>query len=242
MKSHGMAEGLRVWYGADFNKANETLASDATDPKSLAEKGLALREMLSLMIAQRRPSHYLTKGHDELAELTDSHIRLLAQNGVIDAPLCRRGPGQQSHVSRLGDPTDHSTDRNQQGHQRGPQPPGRVAQSSAVRPRSARPLCHQHPARRAANPGHRLPESLADPAYAAEVGLMGERLLTPTSTTQVRYSFTLFELTPDGSRVRVQTDSTDQPFDINEGSKLELGSTAKMRVLTTLPADHCRVA
>jgi membrane peptidoglycan carboxypeptidase len=33
--------------------------------------------------------------------------------------------------------------------------------------------------------------------------------------------------------VRVQTDSTDQPFDINEGSKLELGSTAKMRVLTT---------
>lgn len=62
---------------------------------------------------------------------------------------------------------------------------------------------------------------------------MGERLLTPTSTTQVRYSFTLFELTPDGSRVRIQTDSTDQPFDINEGSKLELGSTAKMRVLTT---------
>ena len=33
--------------------------------------------------------------------------------------------------------------------------------------------------------------------------------------------------------MRVQTDSTDQPFDINEGSKLELGSTAKMRVLTT---------
>ncbi len=49
----------------------------------------------------------------------------------------------------------------------------------------------------------------------------------------MRYSFTLFELTPDGSRVRIQTDSTDQPFDINEGSKLELGSTAKMRVLTT---------
>ena len=49
----------------------------------------------------------------------------------------------------------------------------------------------------------------------------------------MRYSFTLFERTADGSRVRVQTDSTDQPFDINEGSKLELGSTAKLRVLTT---------
>ncbi len=74
---------------------------------------------------------------------------------------------------------------------------------------------------------------LANPEFAAKVGLMGERLLTPASTTQVRYSFTLFERGADGSRVRVQTDSTDQPFDINEGSKLELGSTAKMRVLTT---------
>lgn len=49
----------------------------------------------------------------------------------------------------------------------------------------------------------------------------------------MRYSFTLFERTATGSRVRVQTDSTDQPFDINEGSKLELGSTAKLRVLAT---------
>ncbi len=35
---HGMAEGLRVWYGADFNQANERLASTNTDPKSLSEK------------------------------------------------------------------------------------------------------------------------------------------------------------------------------------------------------------
>ncbi len=49
----------------------------------------------------------------------------------------------------------------------------------------------------------------------------------------MKYSFTLFEKTPEGVKVRVQTDNTDQPFDINEGSKLELGSTAKLRVLTT---------
>lgn len=63
-----------MWYGADFNRVNQQLASTATDPKSLAGKGLALRQVLSLMIAQRRPSHYLTKGHDRrLAPLTDSH-------------------------------------------------------------------------------------------------------------------------------------------------------------------------
>ncbi|MGY2498428.1 hypothetical protein, partial [Klebsiella pneumoniae] len=61
----------------------------------------------------------------------------------------------------------------------------------------------------------------------------GERLLSPEKTGDVRYSFTLFEKSPEGFKVRVQTDNTDQPFDINEGSKLELGSTAKLRVLAT---------
>ena len=49
----------------------------------------------------------------------------------------------------------------------------------------------------------------------------------------MKYSFTLFEKTPEGVRCAMQTDNTDQPFDINEGSKLELGSTAKLGVLTT---------
>jgi membrane peptidoglycan carboxypeptidase len=74
---------------------------------------------------------------------------------------------------------------------------------------------------------------LADPVFAERIGLFGERLLSAEKTAEVRYSFTLFERTADGSRVRVQTDSTNQPFDINEGSKLELGSTAKLRVLAT---------
>ena len=79
-------------------------------------------------------------------------------------------------------------------------------------------------------------QKLADPDYAAQLGLIGERLLTPTSTRSVRYSFTLFERTPSGNQVRVQTDNTDQPFDINEGSKLELGSTAKLRRSTATMA------
>merc|ERR1712093_443095 len=58
-------------------------------------------------------------------------------------------------------------------------------------------------------------------------------MLSPERTGDVRYSFTLFERGEQGFRVRVQTDNTNQPFDINEGSKLELGSTAKLRVLTT---------
>lgn len=230
---HGMAEGLRVWYGADFKRANERLFSTATDPKSLAEKGLALREMLSLMIAQRRPSHYLSKGHEELARLTDSHIRLLAQNGVIDAALAEAALASQvSYRDWVQDPTVQPIETNK----------GISAARSRIAALLNRPLYDLDRLDLSATStlqsdlqaqATEYLKRLADPAFAAEIGLMGERLLTPTSTTQVRYSFTLLELTPDGSRVRVQTDSTDQPFDINEGSKLELGSTAKLRVLTT---------
>ncbi|MFJ7314284.1 transglycosylase domain-containing protein [Pseudomonas sp. NPDC098747] len=230
---HGMAEGLRVWYGTDFVKANEQLNSPQTDPKTMADKGLALREMLSLMIAQRRPSYYLTRGREELANLTDSHLRLLKQSGVIDSALADAALASiVSYRDWQTQPTMQPIETNK----------GISVARSRLASMLNRPLYDLDRLDLSATStlqgelqtqATAYLKKLADPAYAAEVGLIGERLLTPTSTTQVRYSFTLFELTPDGSRVRVQTDSTDQPFDINEGSKLELGSTAKMRVLTT---------
>ncbi len=230
---HGMAEGLRVWYGADFDKVNQVLGSTAMDSKSLAARGLALRQVLSLMIAQRRPSHYLAKGRAELADLTDSHIRLLAQNNVIDPALSSAALASQvTYRDWQQQPTIQPIETNK----------GISVARSRLAALLNRPLYDldrldlsatstlQSDLQRQAT---EYLKHLADPAFAAQIGVLGERLLTPTSTTQVRYSFTLLELTSDGSRVRVQTDSTDQPFDINEGSKLELGSTAKLRVLTT---------
>ena len=230
---HGMAEGLRVWYGAEFNQVNAALASTANDEQSLAKRGLALRQVLSLMIAQRRPSYYLARGREDLARLTDSHIRLLAQNGVLDAPLTAAALGSKvTYRDWVQQPTIQPIETNK----------GISVARSRLGGMLNRPLYDLDRLDLSATStlqgdlqaqATAYLKRLADPAFAAEIGLLGERLLTPTSTTQVRYSFTLFELTPDGSRVRVQTDSTDQPFDINEGSKLELGSTAKMRVLTT---------
>jgi membrane peptidoglycan carboxypeptidase len=228
---HGMAEGLRVWYGADFNQTNALLISTA--PQQLPQKGLALREVLSLMIAQRRPSHYLSKGHKELADLTDSHIRLLAQNNVIDPALASAALASKvTYRDWQQQPTIQPIETNKG--------------ISVARTRLAallnQPLYDLDRLDLSAtstlqadlqSQASTYLKQLADPAFAAQIGLLGPTLLTPASTAQVRYSFNLYEMTPDGARVRVQTDSTDQPFDINEGSKLELGSTAKLRVMTT---------
>ena len=230
---HGMAEGLRVWYGADFAEVNRLLASTATDPEILAARGLALRQVLSLMIAQRRPSHFLAKGRNELADLTDSHVRLLAANNIIDKPLADAALASKAiYRDWVAQPTIVPIVTNK----------GISVARSRLSTMLNRPLYDLDRLDLSAtstlqsdlqNQISDYLKHLADPEFASKMGLFGERLLTPTSTTQLRYSFTLMERTPDGSRVRVQTDSTDQPFDINEGSKLELGSTAKLRVLTS---------
>jgi len=230
---HGMAEGLRVWYGADFERTNQLLATPATDSKTLAEQGLALREVLSLVIAQRRPSHFLAKGRAELADLTDSHIRLLAQNKVISPVLADAAlSATVTYRDWVQQPTIQPIETNK----------GISVARTRLSNLLNRPLYDLDRLDLSATStlqndlqakvGQYL-RDLAKPEFANQIGLLGDHLLTPASTQQVRYSFTLFERGPDGSRVRVQTDSTDQPFDINEGSKLELGSTAKMRVLTT---------
>ncbi|MCY1504121.1 Transglycosylase [compost metagenome] len=226
---HGLADGLRIWYGADFQQVNAALVQTS----DLAERGLALRQVLSLMIAQRRPSYYLGRGRAELNELTDAHLRVLASGGVIpvalrDAALTsqlrfrdlQQEPALQpieinkgisvarSRLSAMLDMPLYDLDRLDLS--------ATTTLNGELQQQVSDYLRH-----------------LADPAFAEQVGLYGERLLSPEKTAEVNYSFTLFERTADGARVRVQTDSTAQPFDINEGSKLELGSTAKLRVLTT---------
>lgn len=230
---HGLAEGLRVWFGADFARTNAILASEPQDAKGLAAKAVALREVLSLVIAQRRPSHYLSKGRLELADLTDSHIRLLAQANVIDQPLADAALGATlTYRDWVQQPTVQPVETNK----------GISVARSRLSALLDRPFYDLDRLDLSAtstlngelqNSVSQYLRDLANPEFAANIGLLGERLLTPASTGQVRYSFTLFERGSDGSRVRVQTDNTDQPFDINEGSKLELGSTAKLRVLTT---------
>ncbi|WP_271411388.1 transglycosylase domain-containing protein [Pseudomonas sp. Q1-7] len=231
---HGIADGLRVWYGADFNRVNQALASQDGD---LAERGLAMRQVLSLFIAQRRPSYYLTNAHEELNTLTDSHIRVLANAGMIDTPLRDAALGARLRFRDwVEEPAIQAVEANKGISVARSRLSGLLKMPFYDLDRldlTASSTLHSE----LQNAVTDYLRELADPAVAEQVGLYGERLLSPEKTREVRYSFTLFERTPSGNRVRVQTDNTDQPFDINEGSKLELGSTAKLRVLATYLED-----
>jgi len=230
---HGIADGLRLWFGADFAEVNRALDTRRNADVPYEAQGLALRQVLSLLIAQRRPSYYLGAGRADMAELTDSHIRLLANGGVIGTRLRNAALQQKVTFRDL---------RSEPGIREVPSSKGITAarmRLSSLLGVSLYQLDRLDLA--ATTPLHGELQSqvteylhrLAEPDFAGQVGLFGERMLSPERTGDVRYSFTLFERGEQGFRVRVQTDNTSQPFDINEGSKLELGSTAKLRVLTT---------
>ncbi|HEX7967861.1 MAG TPA: glycosyl transferase family 51, partial [Stellaceae bacterium] len=74
---------------------------------------------------------------------------------------------------------------------------------------------------------------LSDHDAVKSLGLVGDKLLGAEDPARVAYSVVLYERGADRNYVRVHADSLDQPFDINSGAKLILGSTAKLRTLAT---------
>lgn len=226
----GLGDGLWVWYGSDFAETNRLLR-DRTAP--LAERAQAFRQVLSLMIAHRRPSQLL-RDDAALERLTDAHLRLLAEAGILDAELRdaalaarsspRQGSMERSPVSfvdrkattalrtrlsaLLGVPRLYELDRLD------------LSATTTIDLRLQQAVTA-------------VLRDIATPAGARAAGLLEPRLLAGADPTGVTYSFTLYELAPAASLVRVQTDNLDQPFDINEGTRLDLGSTAKLRTLVT---------
>ncbi|MGV3569749.1 MAG: transglycosylase domain-containing protein [Ramlibacter sp.] len=233
----GFGEAIWAWYGRDFEHLNALLRK-ASEPGSspTPAQAMALKEALSLLVAQRRPSHYLSEaGLASLRELTDFHLRLLVDAGILGAAMrdlalplplqLRRKPfvepapafaeAKASTALRtrllglLDLPGAYDLDRLDLG----------VRSSFAA------------DAQRQAGAVLR---SLATREGAARAGLIGPSALRAgDDPARIAYSFTLFESNGATNLLRIQTDNLDRPFDLNEGARLDLGSTSKLRTLVT---------
>ncbi|MFA5679197.1 MAG: transglycosylase domain-containing protein [Pseudomonas sp.] len=226
---HGIGDGLRVWFAEDAQR----FAANLNGEQGLDEQAVALRQALSLIIAQRRPSWYLLDGRGELHTLVDSHVSLLASHGRIDGELAQAALRTQVRFRDWqAQPLLELTAADKAAWVTRNQLVSLLGQSAYDLDRLDLRVQSTLDAGLQRRVGDFL-EALADEVAASEAGLLGERLLSPRQAAQVRYSFTLMERTPTGNKVRVQTDTNGLPFDLNSGSKLELGSTAKLRVLTS---------
>ncbi len=206
------------------------------EPASIEHQGRAFREVLSLLISQRRPSYHLrqAEGREALAALTDGYISLLERSGVI--------AGELAEAARVAEPELRLI------------PPERPSASfvdrkavNAVRAQLLGVLdvptlydldrvdlkvrtTFDVPAQEAATDFLRR---LEDPEFVRSRNLNAYRLLDRGDPGLVIHSLVLHERTDRGNLVRIQTDNLDAPFNLNESSRLELGSTAKLRTLAS---------
>jgi membrane peptidoglycan carboxypeptidase len=240
---NSLGDGLRVWYGADPPQVNALLrdleAGDpaaVVDPAMLGPHAVAYRQVLSLLLSTRSPTRYLVRegGDDALAALTDRYLGLLHEAGVVGPALYEAARSATVEVRRSAPAP-------------APPPFEQRKASTAVRADLLRRLGVTHLAaldrydltahttydRDAQAAAARLLERLHDPAFLRANHLYGERLHGEADPQEVTYSVVLYERTDAGNALRVQVDNYPGPFDVNRGSKLELGSTAKLRTLVT---------
>ncbi len=230
----GLGDGLRGWYGADLERVNQLLRLVPGDSQELEAKARAYRQVLSLLIAQRRPSGLLASDPARLSALTDSHLRLLNRAGVIDDALL-----QAALAVKLTPGARKAEDMTEASYEQKAADSVRTRLSSLLRMDRAYDLDRldlvvETPLQRTlqAEVTHEL-KALADPQHARKAGLFGEQMLGTGDLSGITYSFILLERTPAGNVVRVQADSAERPFDVNDQAKLDLGSTAKLRTLVT---------
>ncbi|MBS1160885.1 MAG: hypothetical protein H6R15_3304 [Proteobacteria bacterium] len=228
---NGLGDGLWTWYGQDFGQINQLLANPQAD---LGQRAKAFKQALSLLVAQRRPSGLLGDTSGRLNALTDSYIRLLGEDQLIPADLreaalaTRIDPARQA---RPGDDADFVA-RKAVNEIRGTLGDLLNVENLYALDRFDLEVHStlDGPSQQAVT---RILSRLADPAFLACAGLKEERLLAKGDPKQVNYSLTLYERTPVANVLRIQADNLNQPLDINAGTKLDLGSSAKFRTLVS---------
>ncbi|MCX7097469.1 MAG: transglycosylase domain-containing protein [Methylococcales bacterium] len=232
---HGLGDGLAAWFGADFAETNNLLSTDALKPNAPVspQQALAYRQVLGVLLSQRRPSYLLGKGFDALQRLTDSYLRLMADQKVISLEL--RDAALQVSSARMPKPasvpTKFMTERKTQNVLR-----TRLARTLGVKSNYELDRLDltvkttlDYNTQQAVTSALKL---LNQPAEARNAGLLGTRMLNQsTDLAPIVYSLMLFERGKTGNLLRVQTDNYDQPLDINEGIRLDLGSTSKLRTM-----------
>ncbi len=233
----GLGDGLWAYYGEDPKKLNEALTKpiNIEDTQLLLEQATSYKEVLSLFLAHRRPTDYLIGNPAVLEAQVSKYLPALFNEGIIPYPL---------YSTALETKISHRTVLPHVGGtpytlRKGPN----VIRTHLLQLMKVKSLYDldridaEVESTLAANVQEsitRILLSLHSKKETEKLGLDGFRLLsTSADPAKVIYSFTLFENVDGVDKLRIQTDTFNQPFNINEGVKLDLGSTAKFRTLVT---------
>ena len=233
----GLGDGMWAWYGVDFDEYNDLLAAhpDALTEEEMQVRGEMYKRTLSLFLAHRRPSYFLTtkEGRKQLDELTNSYSDILYREGIIPYDLYRSQLQISPELRNTAPPLSSLSFIERKAVNA-----IRTDLLNLLRLNSNYDLDQLDlTVQTTFNQGVQesitdILNQLHDRNYIREANLEGYRLITG-DPTEIKYAIVLYERTNEGNKLRVQADNFDGPLNINEGTKLELGSTAKLRALVS---------
>ncbi|MGE3333540.1 MAG: transglycosylase domain-containing protein [Rhodospirillaceae bacterium] len=230
----GIADGLAAWFGTDFKEANRVLTGTPRTDTERARKAEIYKQVLSLLLAQRRPAYYLGSDHAALEKLSNRYLAALKASGLIDAGLHKTARAAKLKFTKTppAPPPVSFTERKAADLIR-------TELLNALRVPGYYSLdrmdmtVHSTIDRTAQRDVVRVLDRLDERDYVKSLGMTGENLLGNSDPSKVAYSVVLYERGEDHHTVRVHADSLNKPFNLNSGGKLILGSTAKLRTTAT---------
>ncbi|MBL8175220.1 MAG: transglycosylase domain-containing protein [Bryobacterales bacterium] len=232
----GLADGLQRWYDADAGEVSKLLLlGDAgLDAETEMRRAAAYRQVLSLLLAINRPSYFLRNHPEHLRERTDAYLRLLAADGFISHRLRDKALAAEVHLKPATELEARPFDLERKNVDAVRYNLLNVLGVGSLYELDRMDLTvettlHKGAGRVAAQTMARL----NDTGFLWAAGLVGHRLLGEGQGEQVLYTLTMFERGENYNKLVLQTDNANQALNLNEGSKLELGSTAKLRTLAT---------
>jgi len=230
----GLADGLRNWYGANFAQVNRLLSADehTMDQVHLAARARAYREVLSLFLALREPSRDLVRHPDALALKTDGYLRALCSKGIISVrlrDLALRTRLQLTPDVRPASVESFIANKAPNATRTELVPMLGLGNTYAL---DHLDLIVQTTFDKASEKSvSNFLGSLSHADVAKAAGLDQDQLLNVGDLKPIIYSVTLHERGESANLLRIQTDNYNQPLNISQGTKLQLGSTAKLRTL-----------
>ncbi|HYR85870.1 MAG TPA: transglycosylase domain-containing protein [Terriglobia bacterium] len=224
---NGLGAGLHAWFGIELKQALSVM-----NAASQKDKARIIKDILALICSARAPSFYLKEDRAALEARVQYYARQLENVGAISENLARAvqsAPLEFLTRAPAAPPVPYV--------QRKATNAFRAHMMTVLGVRDLYALDRLNLDAdttlniRLQNDVLAFFQKLKDPVFIEAQGLRQPHLLLRGDPSQVMYSFTLFERTPAGNVLRIQADTLNQPFDLNEGMKLELGSTAKLRTL-----------
>lgn len=218
----GLSDGLEAYYGLSPREARRCLKK---------RNPLCLKQAVSLLIAQRRPYYYLVENHSALNRLTNKYLFVLAKEGVISASLAKMAASKAVIPRKSVETEQKAIDKGVDAI--------RYYLIDLLGLKSLYELDRMDLSVYSTldiGVQRKIEEKLkaiATPKGAKEAGLLRYPLIGKNDPSALIYSVSVWKQTDDFNCMVVNADTYQHRLNLNEGMRLELGSTAKLRTLVS---------